>query len=205
MATDITNIVTVIDLIGIRTNDATGSRIIGDYGCAIPTTGHQCGGRSISYNATSISIEANEDEEDISRIGYHFAGWARTKNALTADYDGTAGKEYSITGENAAKTFFGDEPEDVTLYAFWAANAYTVVYDANEGDVTGNATGYTKDTDAATYTRDETVKFDEKFTLLGGEYVSRTGYEFAGWYTDTNYITENRRAPVCFTANNGKV
>ena len=84
-----------------------------------------------------------------TRTGHTFQGWYTAKSGGTKKYDfGTA-----VTG-------------DVTLYAHWSVNSYTLTFDGNGG----------KPSEAS-----RTVAY-------GGQYGSlptatRTGYAFQGWYT----------------------
>ena len=85
-----------------------------------------------------------------TRAGYTFAGW------YTAESGGTkieASTNVSISSDH-------------TLYARWAANKYTVTFDANEG---------------VTSTESKTVTYASTYGELPP--ATRTGYTFAGWYT----------------------
>ncbi len=55
-----------------------------------------------------------------------------------------------------------------TIYAHWTANSYTVSFDKNGGDTPSQAS--------------KTVTYDSTYGTLAT--VSRTGYTFAGWYTE---------------------
>ncbi|WP_169445806.1 InlB B-repeat-containing protein [Paenibacillus massiliensis] len=94
-----------------------------------------------------------------TRTGYTFAGWYRDE-ALTQPYAFTS----SVTG-------------DLTLYAKWEVNAYTVSYESNGGTTVGS----------------ETVKYNETYSEPSAP--TRTGYAFAGWYTDAD-LTQ----PYAFTS-----
>ena len=94
-----------------------------------------------------------------SRTGYTFAGWFTGK---------TGGSQISadtkVTG-------------NMTVYAHWSTNSYTVTFDGNGG---------TPDKGSASVTYNTAIG-----TLPG---ASRTGYTFAGWFTgktDGNQITAN--------------
>ena len=91
-----------------------------------------------------------------TRKGYTFAGWY-------ADEELT--KAYS----------FGTMPaQDITLYAKWDANTYTVTFDAGEGTVSPE---------------NQTVTFDQPYSALPTP--TRAGYDFVGWYLENTLITEN--------------
>lgn len=87
----------------------------------------------------------------LSRTGYRFDGW------FDADQGG-----------NQVTAISEDNQQDVTLYAHWTANGYTVVFDPNGGE------GSLKDL---------TAKYEDSLTLPKTG-VSRTGYRFTGWNTE---------------------
>ena len=93
-----------------------------------------------------------------SRTGYEFAGWAKKANAAKAEY--ADGQEVS----------FGNA---VTLYAQWTANNYTVKFDKNANDATGDAPAEIQ----ATY--------DKEFDIPENTFA-KIGYNFAGWNTKTD-------------------
>ena len=84
--------------------------------------------------------------------GYTFAGW------FTALTDGEQ------VQDNATLT------ADLTLYAQWTANSYTVTFDANGGEGSMNQQTFTYDVAQA----------------LNQNTFTRTGYSFTGWNTQAN-------------------
>ena len=96
--------------------------------------------------------------------GYTFAGW------FTAQADGTQ------VQDDATLT------ADLTLYAQWTANSYTVTFDANGGEGSMNQ---------------QTFTYDVKQTLTPNAFT-RTGYSFTGWNTqaDGNGSTYGDKAEV---------
>ncbi|MFR0604864.1 InlB B-repeat-containing protein [Bifidobacterium pseudolongum subsp. globosum] len=82
-----------------------------------------------------------------TRTGYTFTGWHTTK---------TGGTKYDFTKPVTA---------DMTLYAQWAINKYTVTFDSNGGTVVAAAT----------------VEHGQKVSQPANP--TRTGYTFNGWYT----------------------
>ncbi len=64
--------------------------------------------------------------------------------------------------------------EDTTALAVWAANKYTITYDANGGTLS---------------TKTQEVKYEDNFELAT---PSRNGYTFAGWYKDTQKVTNGK-------------
>ncbi len=91
--------------------------------------------------------------DELQRDGYQFIGWNTDRNASSALDD------YAITG-------------DVTLYAVWKANTYSVTFDANGGEVT---------------TSDKKVTYDSVYGDL--PVPTRVGYTFNGWYIGSNTET----------------
>ena len=105
-------------------------------------------------NPTAYTVETDTITLNASsRTGYTFAGW------FDADENGS-----QITAVAGGKT------GNITLYARWTANTYTVVFDANGGENAMDSLALTYDV-AAQLT---------KCTL------TRNGYTFAGWATEKN-------------------
>ena len=104
--------------------------------------GSSVAAQSVNYN-TSASKPA-----DPSMTGYTFAGWFTDKDCTTA-YDFSS----KVTG-------------DITLYAKWNINAYTVSFDSNGGSsVAAQSVAYNT-------------------TASKPADPSKTGYTFADWFTD---------------------
>ncbi|MCQ2527488.1 MAG: InlB B-repeat-containing protein [Saccharofermentans sp.] len=99
-------------------------------------------------------------DNEFTRTGYTFVGWALDAAATTPDY---------LAGDSV--TNLATEGS-VTLYAVWQANSYTVVFDANCADYDG-----TMD--------DMTMVYDQTYTLLLNKFT-REGYVFAGWATESD-------------------
>jgi uncharacterized repeat protein (TIGR02543 family) len=128
---------------------------------------------SITYNAnnaTSGSVPADANNYNIGqnitvrgntgtlvRTGYSFAGWN-----LAADGTGTNYQSGNLLLVGSA---------NVTLYAKWTANTYTVTYNAN-------GAGGSLARASETYTTAGTA-----VTLPGQGTLSKTGYNFGGWST----------------------
>lgn len=118
---------------------------------------------SISYNANGGSgapgaqtkthgVNLTLSTVKPTRTGYTFLGWATSQSATTAQY--AAGSTYS---NNA----------NITLYAVWKINTYTVSYDANGGS-------------GAPETQ---TKIFGSNLLLSTSTPIRNGYAFQGWAT----------------------
>ena len=95
-----------------------------------------------------------------TRTYYTFGGWF-TNSACTTAVNTT-------TLKNA--------PQNITLYAKWTKNTYTITYNTNDGSLKGTYT--TK------YQVGDTITLPKKDTN-----ISRTYYTFDGWYTDSGYKT----------------
>ncbi len=120
----------------------------------------------ITYDANG-GVDAPEGQEkthDIplilnstipTRAGYVFLGWSASMDAAAADYQ--PGASFTLEG-------------DTILYAVWAADTYTVTYDAN-GGTDGPAS------QAKAYGID---------LILSSVIPTRTGYTFLGWATGSN-------------------
>ena len=93
-----------------------------------------------------------------TRAGYDFIGWALSK----ADAD--AGNKYYDPGKTC------DRNENLTLYAVWRADTYTVSYNANGGS---GAPGNQTKTHGVTLT-------------LSSMIPTRTNYTFKGWATSAS-------------------
>lgn len=91
-----------------------------------------------------------------TKSGHNFIGWSTDPNAIIGDANYAPGALY--TG-NA----------DLTLYAVWEGESYSIVYDANGGKNEPGIQSAVKD-------RDITITNDRP---------SRDGYEFVGWSTDS--------------------
>ncbi len=92
----------------------------------------------------------------IVRTGYTFAHWNTAADGSGTSYNPAA--TFSITA-------------NVTLYAQWTINTYTVTYDANGG------------TAARRPIRTVRTTYNSTVTVLGTGSIVRTGYTFASWNT----------------------
>ncbi len=112
----------------------------------------------VDYNVESETITLKE----LSRTGYTFGGWFKEDSFAT-----------KVT--EIAKGSGGD----VTLYAKWTANTYTVTFDANGGVGSMGAQTFTYGTEQT----------------LSENAFSKDGYAFAGWAksADGNAAYQNKR------------
>ena len=121
------------------------------------------------YYGKNLTLSSTEP----TRTGYSFQGWALT------DADADAGNYYYKAGGTCGKN------ENLTLYAVWKANTYTVKFDANGG--TGAPSNQTK-------TYGVTLK-------LSTTKPSRTNYNFLGWSTSKTATTATYSAGGNYTSN----
>lgn len=92
--------------------------------------------------------------------GYTFIGWNTKADGSGKNYDNGASVK-NLTTKNGGK---------VTLYATWAVTEYPITYNLNGGRNTADNPMY--------YTQFQAVTLKKP---------SRTGYTFAGWYSDKNF------------------
>lgn len=102
--------------------------------------------------STSGTIASN----GFTRTGYYFNGWNTSSSGSgTWYYPGN-----SFTG-------------NLTLYAIWSANSYTVSYSPNNGSISGTGS-----------TSDSTVYYPAtSVTLRSNSFTPPSGYIFGGWST----------------------
>ena len=113
------------------------------------------------------NAEATVSDEIPTRTGYQFVGWSKNKNASTESISGRSnriftGGDDTLYQADDTVTFNGN---DVTLYAIWKANTYTVKYNGMgaDGSMTESAHSY------------GTAK------ALENNGFTKTGYNFIGW------------------------
>ncbi len=123
---------------------------------------------TISYNANggsgvpSSQIKYHNQNLTLSttkptRSGYTFNGWNTNANGTGTNY--ASGGTYSANS-------------DVTLYAKWTADSYTVTYNANGGSLGSVPSSQ--------------IKYHNINLTLSRYSPSRSGYDFAGWNTMAN-------------------
>lgn len=109
-------------------------------------------------------------KEKPTRSGYSFLGWALSEG----------GAKYYNAGAQC------DRNENLSLWAVWQPNTYTVTYNAN-GGVLGNVTNQTKTHDVA--------------LPLDTDTPTRTNYNFLGWATSASATTAAYKAGGSYTTN----
>jgi uncharacterized repeat protein (TIGR02543 family) len=130
----------------------------GAYEAQISTVSFDANGGSGTMTAQAEQFPTNLTSNTLTYVGHHFAGWN-----TAADGSGTA---YT----DGASYAFGS---DVTLYAQWTLDTYTVSYSDN------GSTGGSAPTDPAS-----PHGYGTTVTVLGNTgNLAKTGFTFAGWNT----------------------
>ncbi|MFU8892127.1 MAG: InlB B-repeat-containing protein [Luteolibacter sp.] len=135
----------------------------GNTGGAVPVDG-------ANYNEND-TVTVLDNTGSLTRTGYIFEGWNTTANGSGTSYQ--PGASFQIT-------------DNVNLYAQWAANAYTVTFDANGGDSPSLIS--------------KSVTYDSAYGALAT--VNRIGYAFRGWFTAASGGTEVTDATIVAIAGN---
>jgi len=136
---------------------------------------------TVSYNANGGSgvpaaqtkthnVDLTLSSVEPTRTGYEFMGWATNSTDTTA--------HYQPNGKYVEDT-------DITLYAVWKVNTYTVSYNANGGS--GAPVAQTK-----THNVDLTLSSVEP---------TRAGYKFVGWATNSSATLSSYQSGGRFTYN----
>jgi len=110
------------------------------------------------------------NEGELSKTNYTFGGWSTKTSGADPVYP--AGYSYMPV-------------DDITLYAKWNINQYTVTYHVNGGSGTVPAS--------------QTVNAGSSVTLSNGSGLSRTGYTFGGWNTHSSGAGTNYNAGASYT------
>ena len=107
------------------------------------------------------TVTVQNNNGNLVKTGYTFTGWNTASDASGITY--TAGQTFSMGSSN------------LTLYAKWANNIYTVTYNGN------GATGGTEPSDTNGYIQGQIVTVQNNIYNL-----TNTGFTFTGWNTATN-------------------
>lgn len=123
---------------------------------------YDANGATNAYNIPASQVKEKDTPLKLSsnipqRKGYAFNGWALLPNSTTATYN--PGSFYSSNN-------------DITLYAIWNLNTYTITYKNISNAINSNPVNYTIE--------------DANIILQN---IEREGYTFKGWYTDENYAS----------------
>ena len=109
------------------------------------------------------------DGDGLSKAGYIFGGWSISASGTITNY--SADSSYTPTG-------------NIILYAKWDVH-YTVTFSANNGSGAVPTT--------------QTVTPGSSITLPNGDELSRTGYTFGGWNTNSSGTGTNYQSGESFT------
>ena len=123
-----------------------------------------------TYDSVRFNLDGSERP---IRNGYEFLGWSKSSNATSPTY-------------GIVSSFDAPVNQTSTLYAVWAAQTYTISYNANGGS--GAPSSQTK-THGVTLT-------------LSSTKPTRVGYEFLGWATSPTATSATYSAGGSYT-NNG--
>ena len=141
---------------------------------------------NVEFEVISYTIAFNGNDETtgsmnpITGVLYN-ADQTLTKNAYIKngyDFDGWLYNGTTYEDEATVKNLTSTDGDTVTLVAQWTEATYNIKLNANNG---GYVDGYTA---PATYT------FGTGATLPTGDNITKTGYDFAGWYADANFKDE---------------
>lgn len=123
-------------------------------------------GAQTKWYGTDLKLSSGKP----SRTGYTFQGWSIT---------GASGSVYYQPGATCGRN------ENLTLYAIWKANTYSVTYNANGGSGAPGA---------------QTKTYGVNLTLSGTK-PTRTNYNFLGWGTSAASTTVAYAAGATYTSN----
>ena len=133
-------------------------------------------GNNHSSGATAaVTCTYNEDctlpSNGFSRTGYTFKGWSTTKGG-------------SIKYENNGyvRNLTPVKDATVTLYAVWEANTYTVKFDKNSSEATGNVGSVV-------------CTYDKACTLPANNFT-RVGATFNGWAVTSNTAVQYKNKAI---------
>ncbi len=159
-ATVTPSVITVDNSTAVFTMPASATEVTATFSAAAATY-------TVSYNANgatggtapvdqtkieNVNLQLASNSGSLVKTGYDFDGWNTNSEGTGTDYAVEA--TYSNNG-------------NITLYAKWTANTYTVTFDAGAG---ATPSPETKD-----------VTYNSTYGTLAS--TSRTGYTFGGWWT----------------------
>gem|GEM_PF-1107914 len=113
---------------------------------------------SMDPQTFTYGISKNLTANTFTKEGYKFLGWSETKDKSVKYADQAS--VINLASENEA---------EVTLYAVWQINQYTITFESNGGSA---VTSITQNYGTA---------------VNDPEYPTREGYTFAGWFTDAEF------------------
>ncbi|MBR3952005.1 MAG: InlB B-repeat-containing protein [Oscillospiraceae bacterium] len=119
-------------------------------------------GEATSSEEFTYTEEKALNKNTFTRMGYTFLGWAENKAATKAEY----------TDGQVVSKLTAEANGEVHLYAVWAPKEYKIVYMNLEG---------------ATNAKDNPASFNAENNVITLHDPSKTGYTFAGWFTDSDF------------------
>lgn len=122
---------------------------------------------TVAYNMGDFVVIDNTGTT--VRTGYTFAGWNTLADGTGSDYLG--GQNFLMSNSN------------MTMYAKWTSNPYTLTYNANLG--AGSPTAETRNAGAS--------------AILSSTAPTRTGYTFNGWNTAQNGSGSSYNSSASYT------
>jgi len=142
------------------------------------------GGSGVSTSQTTYAGIAYNLYGTPSKTGYVFGGW----------------RETSASGApiHAAGAYFGEAWADCskTFEAIWTQKKYHLHFNANGGTITSNTAPY-----VCSHGMPELTYDTANYNSIGDIVVSRTGYNFNGWYTASSGGTKVYNADNSCTNN----
>ena len=146
----------IVTLIKGRTSDSDNDNNNPSEPTKFTVTYNANGGQNAPESQTKMyGIDINISTQEPTKEGSIFKGWSRSKEATTVDYK--AGAVYSINA-------------NITLYAVWEKQGYTISYDANGGE-------------NAPESQNKTAGVDLK---ISSQSPTKKGYKFEGWSLTKN-------------------
>ena len=143
---------------------------------------YNCNGGEFSDPTATLSGSQTYDEvntapEVVARPGYTFRGWALNSSSTTAKTGCTSSATSgpSDTTTSTVTNASCNQGEDVTLYAVWELNKYSITYNLSDGS--WKNTSYVQEYDYLNAT-----------TLPDARYIFRAGYAFNGWKDDSTSL-----------------
>ena len=120
-----------------------------------------------------------------NKIGYSFAGWATTSSGAVV-----------YTDEQSVSNLTEENNVEVTLFAKWTANSYSVTLNAGDYGTINELAGWIRAQDNKTATKD--IIYDGAYGTFPT--ASRVGYDFDGWFTEATGGTEVKADTIMQTA-----
>jgi uncharacterized delta-60 repeat protein/uncharacterized repeat protein (TIGR02543 family) len=140
------------------------------YNSNTPTSGTAPTDAPTHINGATVTVLGNTGS--LAKTGFSFDGWCTTQPTPGATCSGSA----------RAVTSTFTISSDITLYAVWTANTYTITYAAGTGVSGSDPTSPT------------TALYGTTFTTPANPYA-RTGHTFAGWSDGTTTVAAGSTYP----------